>query len=115
MTVECQVQWSCWCSLMYALDRINSNSNSKFKIQVEEDRRAPKTIITDPEELAEYRLTKRKQYEDLLRRYVKKYYCSIIILFFAGSIVRGSAAEVRKEILLLDNNLARVAFAGFIV
>lgn len=38
------------------------------EIQLEDDRRAPKTIITDPEELAEYRLMKRKQYEDLVRR-----------------------------------------------
>mmetsp|Transcript_7023 Transcript_7023/g.25892 ORF Transcript_7023/g.25892 Transcript_7023/m.25892 type:complete len:723 (+) Transcript_7023:146-2314(+) len=34
----------------------------------EEDFRAPKSKITDPEELAEYRLRKRKHYEDLVRR-----------------------------------------------
>lgn len=38
------------------------------EIQLEDDIRAPKTIITDPEELAEYRLVKRKEFEDLLRR-----------------------------------------------
>lgn len=34
----------------------------------EEDFKAPKSKITDPEELAEYRLQKRKHYEDLVRR-----------------------------------------------
>lgn len=38
------------------------------EIQLEDDFKAPKTIITDPEELAEYRLRKRKEFEDLLRR-----------------------------------------------
>lgn len=38
------------------------------EIQLEDDFKAPKQIITDPEELAEYRLTKRKEYEDLVRR-----------------------------------------------
>lgn len=38
------------------------------EIQLEDDYKAPKQIITDPEELAEYRLSKRKQFEDLVRR-----------------------------------------------
>ena len=39
------------------------------EIQLEEDHlKPPKTFITDPEELAEYRLRKRKEYEDLVRR-----------------------------------------------
>ena len=38
------------------------------EIQLEDDFKAPKQIITDPDELAEYRLTKRKEYEDLVRR-----------------------------------------------
>eukprot|EP00877_Chromochloris_zofingiensis_P007788 jgi/Chrzof1/3262/Cz12g18090.t1 len=39
------------------------------EIQLEtEDFKAPKTIITDPAELAEYRLRKRKEFEDLIRR-----------------------------------------------
>ena len=38
------------------------------EIQLEGDFVAPKTIITDPQELAEYRLRKRKEFEDLLRR-----------------------------------------------
>ncbi|KAF8063074.1 CRNKL1 [Scenedesmus sp. PABB004] len=37
-------------------------------IQLEDDFSAPKTIITDPEELAEYRLRKRKEFEDNVRR-----------------------------------------------
>eukprot|EP00879_Flechtneria_rotunda_P012878 GHRR01013449.1.p1 GENE.GHRR01013449.1~~GHRR01013449.1.p1 ORF type:complete len:310 (+),score=85.29 GHRR01013449.1:659-1588(+) len=38
------------------------------EIQLEDDFKAPKTIITDPEELAEYRLKKRKEFEDNVRR-----------------------------------------------
>ncbi|EFJ49177.1 hypothetical protein VOLCADRAFT_59517, partial [Volvox carteri f. nagariensis] len=38
------------------------------EIQLEDDYKAPKQIITDPEELSEYRLAKRKQFEDLVRR-----------------------------------------------
>ena len=38
------------------------------EIQLEDDHTAPKQIITDPEELAEYRLKKRKEFEDLVRR-----------------------------------------------
>jgi crooked neck len=38
------------------------------EIQLEDDFKAPKTIITDPEELNEYRLKKRKEFEDTLRR-----------------------------------------------
>jgi crooked neck len=38
------------------------------EIQLEEDFKGPKTIITDPGELQEYRLKKRKEYEDLCRR-----------------------------------------------
>ncbi|KAG2493851.1 hypothetical protein HYH03_008067 [Edaphochlamys debaryana] len=38
------------------------------EIQLEDDYKAPKQIITDPEELAEYRLSKRKEFEDLVRR-----------------------------------------------
>ena len=38
------------------------------EIQLEDDHKAPKVIITDPEELAEYRLKKRKEFEDMARR-----------------------------------------------
>jgi len=38
------------------------------EIQLEDDFKAPKQIITDPEELAEYRLSKRKEFEDMVRR-----------------------------------------------
>lgn len=38
------------------------------EIQLEDDFSAPKTIINDPEELAEYRLKKRKEFEDMVRR-----------------------------------------------
>ncbi|WIA20033.1 hypothetical protein OEZ85_005900 [Tetradesmus obliquus] len=38
------------------------------EIQLEDDFKAPKTIITDPQELAEYRLRKRKEFEDTARR-----------------------------------------------
>lgn len=38
------------------------------EIQLEDGFKAPKTIINDPEELAEYRLKKRKEFEDLARR-----------------------------------------------
>ncbi|KXZ41396.1 hypothetical protein GPECTOR_494g448 [Gonium pectorale] len=38
------------------------------EIQLEDDYKAPKQIITDAAELAEYRLSKRKQFEDLVRR-----------------------------------------------
>jgi hypothetical protein len=38
------------------------------EIQLEDDFKKPKTIINDPEELAEYRLKKRKEFEDLVRR-----------------------------------------------
>ena len=38
------------------------------EIQLEDDFKKPKTIINDPEELAEYRLKKRKEFEDLIRR-----------------------------------------------
>eukprot|EP00798_Chlamydomonas_sp_ICE-L_P019500 gene19500-26163_t len=38
------------------------------EIQLEDDHKAPKVIITDPEELGEYRLKKRKEFEDLCRR-----------------------------------------------
>jgi hypothetical protein len=39
------------------------------ELQLEDDNfKPPKQIITDPEELAEYRLRKRKEYEDLVRR-----------------------------------------------
>ncbi|GIM00876.1 hypothetical protein Vretimale_5770, partial [Volvox reticuliferus] len=38
------------------------------EIQLEDDYKAPKQIITDPEELSEYRLAKRKHFEDLVRR-----------------------------------------------
>lgn len=39
------------------------------ELQLEDDNfKPPKQIITDPEELAEYRLTKRKEFEDLARR-----------------------------------------------
>jgi crooked neck len=38
------------------------------EIRLEDDIRAPKTVITDPQELAEYRLRKRKEFEDALRR-----------------------------------------------
>lgn len=38
------------------------------EIQLEDGFSAPRTIITDPEELAEYRLRKRKECEDLVRR-----------------------------------------------
>jgi crooked neck len=38
------------------------------EIQLEDDYAAPKQIITDPEELAEYRLAKRKTFEDNVRR-----------------------------------------------
>lgn len=38
------------------------------EIQLEDDFRKPKTIINDPEELAEYRLKKRKEFEDMIRR-----------------------------------------------
>lgn len=38
------------------------------EIQLEDDFKKPKTIINDPEELAEYRLKKRKEFEDLARR-----------------------------------------------
>ncbi len=39
------------------------------EIQLEDDNfRPPKQIITDPEELAEYRSQKRKEFEDLVRR-----------------------------------------------
>lgn len=37
-------------------------------IQLEDGFTAPKQIITDPEELAEYRLKKRKEFEDNARR-----------------------------------------------
>ena len=38
------------------------------EIQLEDSSRKPKTIINDPEELAEYRLKKRKEFEDMIRR-----------------------------------------------
>ena len=38
------------------------------EIQLEDEFRAPKTILSDPDELAEYRLAKRKTFEDLIRR-----------------------------------------------
>ena len=38
------------------------------EIQLEDDFKKPKTIINDPEELAEYRLKKRKEFEDMIRR-----------------------------------------------
>lgn len=38
------------------------------EIQLEDEFKAPKQVITDPEELAEYRLRKRKEFEDLIRR-----------------------------------------------
>ncbi|GFH31989.1 uncharacterized protein HaLaN_31131, partial [Haematococcus lacustris] len=39
------------------------------EIQLEDDNfRPPKQIITDPEELADYRLKKRKEFEDMARR-----------------------------------------------
>jgi crooked neck len=38
------------------------------EIQLEDEFTAPKQIITDPEELSEYRLKKRKEFEDLIRR-----------------------------------------------
>lgn len=38
------------------------------EIQLEEDIAKPKTIITDQEELNEYRLKKRKEFEDMIRR-----------------------------------------------
>ncbi|KAG1678894.1 hypothetical protein FOA52_003562 [Chlamydomonas sp. UWO 241] len=39
------------------------------EIQLEDENfKAPKTIINDPEELAEYRLKKRKEFEDMARR-----------------------------------------------
>lgn len=34
----------------------------------DKDFKAPKQVITDPEELAEYRLRKRKEFEDTVRR-----------------------------------------------
>ncbi len=37
-------------------------------IKLEDDYKAPKQIITDAEELGEYRLAKRKEFEDLVRR-----------------------------------------------
>lgn len=38
------------------------------ELQLEDEFKPPKQIITDPQELDEYRLRKRKEYEDLLRR-----------------------------------------------
>ncbi|GMH39793.1 hypothetical protein BSKO_07691 [Bryopsis sp. KO-2023] len=38
------------------------------ELQLEDEFKPPKQIITDPHELDEYRLRKRKEYEDLLRR-----------------------------------------------
>ena len=46
------------------------------EIQLEDDFKAPKQIITDPEELAEYRLKKRKEFEDLVRR-VGRFNCAV--------------------------------------
>lgn len=38
------------------------------ELQLEDNYKPPVQIITDPQELAEYRLKKRKEFEDLLRR-----------------------------------------------
>lgn len=38
------------------------------ELQLEDEFKPPKQTITDPQELAEYRLRKRKEFEDTLRR-----------------------------------------------